>query len=1210
MPVTSHQISGMMAGQQAMFGNMATYAQQISPYGQQGMPTYSGVNMGGIPPTALPGAYEYNQGMGAAPGMLNAMGTFGAPMLAGAGMMMGGPIGGMLDPFTGAMRGMGAGVGWQSGAGIMSNLGNVARGGLGGIARGIGLGALGALPGLAIGGAIQYGAGQMIQGAQFQNQVGGFLQNNFRFTNPASATGYGFGQTGQRQIGRMFQEMGAEDIMTTPQELLGIAQRGTQMGVFRAVRDAREFKEKFTQMKDSLKEIASVFNTTLADAMPFFQSARQQGFWTPQDITRHANQVRSMQANTGMSSQAAMQSTMMGAQMVRAIGGTGQQGATMMARTQALTGAALYGGTVSNQMLGEAGFGTGAEGAQNLGNMLAGVTTRFARSRVGRWALASMMNQEGTGLDQGRLSEFMAGGMSVGRMGALARRNVSGGRAYDFVGNEEALRGQLAEQGPMAGLGFLRGILGGRLYSGSGRDQLIANRLIRRYAGGNRRQAEVIKRMMQEMPRTMEVQAARTQTSLDAQERQQEQAMNDTWEGMKRKIGSWWERNVTSPIQKAGADIAQQAGRAWSRFSDRLWGTGGRGMRLQDSAVRAMSTAALTGDMSGLNVEFGRSGGVAQQLLSGGLTGGGGVGLERAGTMEAMGFQAQGLTQGGGILGAFGMDTRVQFKEADRRRFGAMMGAMQGRMGTAEAEAMGYGTTEAAIAAKGGAGARQIEQYMQGGLALQMRGAMGKDISNAETMRLARAHVRMIRAGVAGEEAKRTLTGVDEQTAITRLMAMQGGAAGKFSGLRIKAEGGLFADKTMAQLEEMQNVTMDAMVTKMRGGISDDPVTQAVLGNVTDALGGLKGVAVTGEGLRELKDDPNAGRAFRLMAEARDETDPDKKEELKKEARKALQNAGQDTGGTLSDAAKSAAIRLARGDDPSLDDQMAIIGSIQQAANTKELSKTIAKRMSRVRSRLGDKGLDRINKIAKEVKGGALQRALDSVLNPPPNETAGDRITKMRELAKLAAENPEQAARMRGTLVRAGAGDTEIGLLMTGAMETAADIKRGAVTEEDEERLRAGRGGRAMRRAQRGVGSLLGRMGLLSGMKRGDVGRLIRGDEDAQKRLREKLEDRLGMSADKANEFLKDLTGGLTKEELLKRSTAATTAAGVRSYSERVAKEAGLKPDVLKLSGKEGSPQEMGKEMKIQTALLRDSNIALNRMAKRESGVVRQDKPK
>ena len=203
MPVTSHQISGMMAGQQAMFGNMATYAQQISPYGQQGLPSYSGVNMGGIPPTAMPGAYEFNQGMGAAPGMINAAGTFAPPMIAGLGMMLGGPVGGILDPFTGGMRGLGSGVGWQSGAGFMANMGNVARGGIGGLARGIGLGALGALPGLAIGGAIQYGAGQLIQGAQFQNQVGGFLQNNFRFTNPASATGYGFGQTGQRQIGRI-----------------------------------------------------------------------------------------------------------------------------------------------------------------------------------------------------------------------------------------------------------------------------------------------------------------------------------------------------------------------------------------------------------------------------------------------------------------------------------------------------------------------------------------------------------------------------------------------------------------------------------------------------------------------------------------------------------------------------------------------------------------------------------------------------------------------------------------------------------------------------------------------------------------------------------------------------------------------------------------------------------------------------------------------
>jgi hypothetical protein len=553
MPVSSQQINQMMAGQQAMFGNNATYAQQISPMGRaMGVtPTYAAP----YSPMASPGAAEFNQGAAAAPGMMNAASSYGAPMMMGAGMMMGGRAGAALDPFTAGMRGFGRGVGWQGGAGITSNLGSMARGGIGGIARGVGMGALYAAGPMAMYAAGKYAFGQMAEGAQFQNQVSASLQNQFRFTNEQSRTGYGFGQVEQRQIGSMLQNMGTKDMMTTPQELLGIMNQGAGMGVFRGVQDAREFRQKFTQMKDSLTEIAKTFNTTLSEALPFFQQARQQGFWTPQDITRHATQVRQTQANTGMSARQAQAVMGMGAQMARSIGGTGQQGAEMMARSQQLSGAALFGNVVSSRELGEAGFGTGAQGAQNLGNMLAGATARFARSRVGRWAMASMMNKEGTGLDPAGLQYLASGAMSVGEMGARARRNVRGGRAYQFVQNEGEMRGQLAQAGPQAAMGIVRSLVGGRLYGEGGRDRLVTRRIIQRFMGGNARQADMVAKMAREMPRMMAIQAARSEGSLDAQERQREQQMQDSYEGFKRKIGHWWEEKISGPLREAGADF-------------------------------------------------------------------------------------------------------------------------------------------------------------------------------------------------------------------------------------------------------------------------------------------------------------------------------------------------------------------------------------------------------------------------------------------------------------------------------------------------------------------------------------------------------------------------------------------------------------------------------------------------------------------------------
>ena len=88
---------------------------------------------------------------------------------------LGRAIGG-LDPISMGMSGFARGAGLRAGgAGIISNMGRIASGGVGSIARagvaGLGAAALGALPMMAVGQAAQFGVGQMVQGAQFQNQV-------------------------------------------------------------------------------------------------------------------------------------------------------------------------------------------------------------------------------------------------------------------------------------------------------------------------------------------------------------------------------------------------------------------------------------------------------------------------------------------------------------------------------------------------------------------------------------------------------------------------------------------------------------------------------------------------------------------------------------------------------------------------------------------------------------------------------------------------------------------------------------------------------------------------------------------------------------------------------------------------------------------------------------------------------------------------------
>jgi len=1197
MAITSHQINQMMAGQQGMFGNNATYAQQISPMGQaSGMaPTYA--NPYG--PMASPGTAEFNQGMAAAPGMYNAAASYGAPIMMGAGMMMGGRAGAMMDPMTAGMRGFGRGVGWQSGAGISSNMGAVARGGIGGIAKGIGGAAMYAAPVMAMYAAGKYAFGQMSEGAQFQNQVSASLQNNFRFTNDQSRTGYGFGQMEQRQIGRMLNQMGSQDMMTTPQELLGIMNQGAAMGQFRGVQDAREFKQKFTQMKESLTEIAKTFNTTLSEAVPFFQSARQQGFWTPQDITKHATQVRQTQANTGMSARQAQAVMGMGAQMARSIGGTGQQGAEMMARAQQVSGAALFGGVVSSRQLGEAGFGTGAEGAQNLGTMLAGATTRFARSRVGRWALASMMNKEGTGLDEVGLAKFTSGAMSVGEMSRRARRNVSGGRAYQFVENEGELRGQLAQRGPEAAMGIVRSLTGSRLYGGSGRDKLITRRIIQRFMGGNKRQAEIVAKMAREMPRMMAIQAARSEGALDAQERQGEQQMQDTYEGFKRKIGGWWEKNISGPLKEAGADFSYRVGKTWQRFTDRLFGTTGRGVGLSPEAVRSMVRSAITGNRDYMTETMGDQG-MVQRELGGGF---GGMGMSSAKQMMRMGFGPSGI--GKGMGGIFGSPFSLRFRQSDVRQMQALGRASRGVTGDEEAAAIGYGGADEMRTAMGGAGAKQIQQYMRSGEMLALRGRSGGimgtygDMDQEEQEEYTKKVLTRIRSGRAGEQARKMFEGLNERQAMGRLQAMQGQARGGFTGMG--GIGGLNlreGQDLRTAVEERQVETVEDLAKQLRGGVADSWLAGSLGQVVAASQGGLQGVPVTEQGLEELKKDPRGEQAMRAFARAREAKrkgdDKGYEAELKK-ARGLMGEIANDKGG-ITDAARSAAIRLANGGDPqaaALAEGAGKVGASIMVGDQVAFDEKVRRRRKRLREGLGDRGMRTIERL-----GGGGDSALTQAFQGAMGATGKDYLDRMEGLARAAAQDPDKAAAMLAAMKREGQGSTDIGVVLEGAIRVNAEAKKFGLKEDIEG------GGAISDRARRGIRKRLHDLGVSGKMKKADIDKLIRG-EDVES-VRENLKAQ-GFKDVDIEKQLGIMRGGMTTDEMREGGVRGAAAMGIRTMSEKVAKRAGLDPTELegKINKKDSAQLQ---ELKVHTVWFGKMNANLDMIAQQKKKEPTKDK--
>jgi hypothetical protein len=465
------------------------------------------------------------------------------------------------ERFMGAgLRAGSAGIGLASGAVGLAPLAAMGAGALGvGIP---GLAALGGPLGLGVAGGLAvagYGAGQMMTGFEQRQGVNQVLRSRF-----GGAVGIGSGRGGRGfsteemgGVSTMLREMGTEDVYSSMEELTRVMDRTAQMGVYKGVSSAREFKTKFKQTVDALKEIAQTMNTTLEGASEFMQSSRQMGFFSGQDISRNLMGTRMTAATTGMSVPQIQQIGQMGSQMGMAMGMRGRTGARYAQGLAGQIGAAVQGGALSEEQLFEATGGlTGAEGIQALTGTVMQANQRFLRRGAGRMLTAAAWDPESGGVNREVMEQIQGGEISFQEARRMARRNVSatGGQRSEFFSQEDRIRGEVgAEGGIEMGVGMLEAHLQ-RRGRGEDFDDPIAQRFLRRQMGYSQSQVEAIQVMRREMPRTMAQsrESMRQEASNMIQTRRRE---GQGLEGMRRRWSQWWEREIENPIQQAADDM-------------------------------------------------------------------------------------------------------------------------------------------------------------------------------------------------------------------------------------------------------------------------------------------------------------------------------------------------------------------------------------------------------------------------------------------------------------------------------------------------------------------------------------------------------------------------------------------------------------------------------------------------------------------------------
>lgn len=642
MPISSMQIAAMSPVAQQMGGMQApgNYMQQITPPGLHGM-GYGGPPGSQISPPA------FSVGIGAPPtpmqggpptGFMDpsamAQGGMGGMMGMGFGAMMPGTGGAgvlgerMAGSAINAMGTIGTGMGWlNTGAGIagMLGMGGAGMAALGG--TGIGMAAAGGA----------YAANQMGVGFQQRQQVNQVMRQNFggMMGVGGGRGGMGFNAEEMGGISNMMREMGTQDIFTNMEELTRVADKTSQMGLYRGIQSAKDFKDRFRKTVDTLKEIATTMNTSLEEATNFMQQGRQMGFFSGQELNANLMRTRMGAGATGLSVQQVQQMGQAGSQMGRAMGMRGRQGASAMQGIGLNIAQGMEMGILSDEMMAEATGGLqGGEAATAMAQSIMQANNRWLSRGAGRVMTAGLWNPETGGIDQAALKQVQSGQLSLRDLRDRGRRNIAatGGRRSEFFAQQERIQGQLQEAG---GGMLMMGAVGEHMARRRGLEleDPIMQRWMRRRFRLSQSQVEAMTRLQRRMPEIQERGRARMKQQMEQTVRAKTMESAGL-AGLERRISRRWEERFENPFREMADSLTTQISRGIENFVGDMEGR--VNLQMDAATKRAYEEFQRTGrrvSSSGIRI-------MTQQ--------------ERSSAVSELLTRTDGGGGGGGIAGALG----------------------------------------------------------------------------------------------------------------------------------------------------------------------------------------------------------------------------------------------------------------------------------------------------------------------------------------------------------------------------------------------------------------------------------------------------------------------------------------------------------------------------------------------------------------------------
>ena len=498
----------------------------------------------------------------------------------------------------------------------MAGLDPVSMGIRGAMAGGSRMGMMGAVGGGMMGAgmvaapmmAAQYVGGQMMQGMNQQQQVGGALGQSFQFQNRHGGQGFTGGQqasigqflrtqSGQQGPGGEFQTMGELTRMTA---MMG------KMGMGGGVRDVKGFTEKFRSMMKEVKEIATAFNTTLEEAQQIMGSMRDSGISKNQG--QIASQIRGLSLAGNLSTSEITSAMNVGSQISGAIGGRRGSGAMGGMKTIGQIGIAQTMGVLSDDDIFQQTGQRGAAGRAQMAQQSMSRSANFLKSGLGRRVLASMAGKDGM-LDEESADE-VGGGVGTGRTMGLAGKNLGKVGRANFIRNEGRLRGEvLGKFGGNADVMAMAGWLEGRGRDvNSDRERIFMQRRL----GMSNDELDNAMKMYNKRD-FMESQVSGATAQADQAKRIQLQQAGGGLKGIKKKFEAA-RNDVQNYLQQKGADFYSAGSNMLERWANQITGQFMTDMQENlEQEIRAVRQGGVQGRAIGA-AKFGLGGGMGKTV--------------------------------------------------------------------------------------------------------------------------------------------------------------------------------------------------------------------------------------------------------------------------------------------------------------------------------------------------------------------------------------------------------------------------------------------------------------------------------------------------------------------------------------------------------------------------------------------------------------------